>query len=90
MNTTYHIRRAVFLVGSQSALARKLGIKPQAVQRWCSTGVVPAKRVIDIERITEGAVTRYELRPDLYPERPDGYSVAQPIEMANRIEGGAA
>lgn len=28
---------------------------------------VPAERVLQIERATEGAVTRYEMRPDLYP-----------------------
>lgn len=61
------IKLAVTAVGSQSALARKLNVKPQAVQRWCATGEVPAKRVIDVERATDGKVTRYELRPDLYP-----------------------
>lgn len=63
-----HIKRAAASVGGQSGLARKLGIRPQAVQRWCSTGIVPANRVIDIERICDGAVTRNQLRPDLYPE----------------------
>lgn len=62
-----HIKRAVAWVGGQSELARRLRIKPQAVQRWCSTGVVPAKRVLDIERACDGEVTREELRPDLYP-----------------------
>lgn len=67
MNTPCPIQRAAVSVGGQSALARKLGIKPQAVQRWCATGIVPANRVLDIERVTEGTVTRNELRPDLYP-----------------------
>lgn len=61
------IRRATIVVGNQSALARLLGVTPQAVQQWCATGVVPAKRVLDIERATNGEVTRNELRPDLYP-----------------------
>lgn len=61
------IQRAANAAGSQSALATLLGVKPQAVQRWCATGVVPSKRVLDIERATNGEVTRNELRPDLYP-----------------------
>lgn len=61
------IQRAANAAGSQSALARLLDVKPQAVQRWCATGVVPANRVLDIERATNGEVSRNDLRPDLYP-----------------------
>lgn len=28
---------------------------------------IPAERVLDLERATNGKVTRHELRPDLYP-----------------------
>lgn len=62
--------RAAAAVGSQSALARKLGCSPQAVQRMCATGRVPAERVLQIETATNGKVTRHELRPDLYPVVP--------------------
>jgi len=69
--TTHAIERAAQLVGGQSALARKLGCTPQAVSKMCSTGKVPAERVLSIESATDGAVTRHELRPDLYPtEQP--------------------
>lgn len=61
------IEKAVRVVGGQSALARALRITPQAVQQWCATGIVPAKRVLNIERATDGKVTRHELRPDIYP-----------------------
>ena len=61
------IERAVEIIGSQSAVARIFGIKPQAVQLWCSTGKVPAERVLEIERATNGDVSRHELRPDIYP-----------------------
>lgn len=60
------IHKAVALAGGQSALARQMGLKPQAVQRWCKTGKVPAERVIEVERIVAAQVTRRELRPDLY------------------------
>lgn len=61
------IQKAVAIAGGQSSLARKLNIRPQAVQKWCSSGVVPANRVIDVEKAVLGAVSRGELRPDLYP-----------------------
>lgn len=58
--------RAAAAVGGQSALARILGCTPQAVQRMCSTGRVPAERVLSIEAAS--GVSRHELRPDLYPK----------------------
>lgn len=65
--TTHAIERAAQLAGGQSALARKLGCTPQAVSKMCSTGKVPAERVLAIESAVDGAVTRHELRPDIYP-----------------------
>jgi len=46
-------------------LARHLGCTPQAIQRMCASGRVPAERVLQIEKAT--GVSRHELRPDLYP-----------------------
>ncbi|WP_417539547.1 transcriptional regulator [Marinobacter sp.] len=57
---------------SQSALARELGVSPQAIEGWRRRGQVPAERVLDIERITAGAVSRYDLRPDIYGAMPLG------------------
>ncbi|MCP4615979.1 MAG: helix-turn-helix domain-containing protein [Bradyrhizobium sp.] len=51
--------------GNMSELARKVGLTPQAVQKWCARGKPPAERVLEIERVT--GVPRYELRPDIYP-----------------------
>jgi DNA-binding transcriptional regulator YdaS (Cro superfamily) len=62
------ISRAAALAGGQSALARKLGCSPQAVQKMCATGKVPADRVASIVTAVDGQVTREELRPDLYAE----------------------
>jgi len=36
---------------------------------WKRRGV-PAVRVLAVEEATGGAVTRHELRPDIYGERP--------------------
>jgi DNA-binding transcriptional regulator YdaS (Cro superfamily) len=66
---------AVFGWGGQSKLARELSkvgdrCTPQAVQKMCASGHVPAERVLDIEKIT--GISRHELRPDLYPtEQPE-------------------
>lgn len=62
------IQKAAKAAGGQSALARSLKVTPQAVQKMCATGRVPAERVLDIEKLT--GVLRSDLRPDLYPEGP--------------------
>ncbi|SEC00799.1 DNA-binding transcriptional regulator YdaS, prophage-encoded, Cro superfamily [Pseudomonas mohnii] len=59
------ICRAAKAAGGQSALARLLKVTPQAVQKMCASGRVPAERVLEIEKAT--GVSRHELRPDLYP-----------------------
>ena len=64
------VGKAVAIVGSQSALARALGVSPQAVNQWLKSKV-PAERVLDIEFATNGQVTRHDLRPDLYPNPTD-------------------
>ena len=48
--------------GSMAELARRLGMGRSSMQKWET--VVPASRVIDIERVT--GVPREQLRPDLY------------------------
>jgi DNA-binding transcriptional regulator YdaS (Cro superfamily) len=64
------IARAARLAGSQSALASLLGVSPQAVQQWVEKGHPPPERCLAIERAVSGAVTRFELRPDVYGEPP--------------------
>ncbi len=60
------IKKAVETVGGQVAMADACNVKYQAVQRWIRSGC-PAERVLCVEQATGGAVTRHELRPDLYP-----------------------
>lgn len=62
------IQKSIEIVGGQTALARSCGVRYQAVQKWIKKSRVPAARVLDIERATKGRVTRYELRPDIYPK----------------------
>lgn len=70
MNPT---QRAVQHLGSQALLAEKLGIKQPTVSEWArGDRPIPIERCVDIERATDGAVTRRELRPEdwhrIWPE----------------------
>jgi len=60
------LERAIEILGSQSALARALDVKPQSVQQWLAAGQVPTKRIRAIELATSGKVKRHELRPDIF------------------------
>jgi DNA-binding transcriptional regulator YdaS (Cro superfamily) len=63
------LERAIDEMGSQAALAKALGVKPQHVWNWLNRDdKVPAEQVLPIETATAGKVTRHELRPDLYPQ----------------------
>jgi DNA-binding transcriptional regulator YdaS (Cro superfamily) len=45
------IDKVIDIVGSQSALARELGVLPQAVQRWVKRGFVPINRAALISKL---------------------------------------
>ena len=62
------IDQAISRAGGVSALAKLLGTSPQVVCNWRRRGI-PAERVLAVEQATEGEVTRYDLRPDLYPRQ---------------------
>jgi DNA-binding transcriptional regulator YdaS (Cro superfamily) len=56
-------------LGSQAAVARIVGVTPQAVSEILRRGRrVPAEWCLPLEQASGGAVTRHALRPDLYPE----------------------
>lgn len=47
-------------------LAKEIGVRPPVAFRWVhNQSQVPAERCPEIERITKGAVTCEELRPDV-------------------------
>jgi DNA-binding transcriptional regulator YdaS (Cro superfamily) len=60
------VRRAAG--GRDADIARPVGITPSAVSRW--NGIVPTKRAIEIETLTSGRVTRYDIRPDHFGPPP--------------------
>lgn len=57
---------AIKIIGSQSVLARKLGIKQQTVFVWTKTGL-PPRRVLQVEQLTGGKISRHDLKPSIYP-----------------------
>lgn len=61
------ILRAEF--GSLYRLAKTLGLQPNAVYQWQNRGRVPFKHIREIEVLSEGRVTRKELRPDIFGEQ---------------------
>jgi len=66
------LQAAVAAVGSQSAMARLIGLSQAAVWRWLDRKQsLPAEHVLTVEAAT--GISRHELRPDLYPrETPAG------------------
>jgi DNA-binding transcriptional regulator YdaS (Cro superfamily) len=57
---------AIKYFGSQKRMAQAVNVSQKTICSWLHKGV-PAERVLEIERATNGHVTRHELRPDLYP-----------------------
>ncbi|MBF3825437.1 helix-turn-helix domain-containing protein [Burkholderia pseudomallei] len=70
--TKEHIERAITIATSQSALAKAVGVTQQTVSNWLITGVIRPEHCSEIERFTEGAVSRRQLRPNdwsrIWPE----------------------
>lgn len=62
--------------GGQAALARKLGVSPQAVNQWVAgSRPVPPKHALKIESLT--GISRHELRPDVFGPPPANDADAQ-------------
>lgn len=49
-------------------LADQVGVGTACIGHWLA-GIrqIPAERAVQLEQATDGAITRYELRPDLFP-----------------------
>lgn len=63
------LKRAAAELGGYSAVARAVGVTPQAVSEKIRRGKSASpKWVLALERETGGKVTRHQLRPDLYPD----------------------
>lgn len=65
------IQKVILILGSQTKLAKKIGVSPQSVHQWVEQGKPPGNRVLEIESLVNKEVSRYELRPDFYPPASD-------------------
>ncbi len=71
------LHRAIDSAGSQRALAEKIGKKQGQIGNWIHRDKkVPAEVCAAIEQATDGRVTRYELRPDVFGETPPKHGKA--------------
>lgn len=69
------IGRAISALGSQSKLAEASGISQSSISRmFLLQERVSAEDAVAIERATGGAVSRHDLRPDLWPARVEAAS----------------
>lgn len=59
------IEKAIAAVGGVAQLAKLCGVSYEAVRKWQATGRLPVERVLEVEGFTQ--VSRYDLRPDIYP-----------------------
>ena len=61
------VLRAIELAGSQQALADALGCRQSAISKRLY-GYVPVtgEWAVEVERALEGAITREQIRPDLF------------------------
>ena len=60
------LKKAVDLAGSQSEIARLCSVSQAAVWKWLQNSKpLPAEHVLAVEAAT--GVSRYDLRPDIYP-----------------------
>jgi DNA-binding transcriptional regulator YdaS (Cro superfamily) len=60
------LETAIGIVGSQANLARALGVTPAYVCKMLRENYVPLEQCRPIERVTTGAVTAEQLRPDFF------------------------
>ncbi len=71
MKTKTPIQRAAEQFETVAAFARALELKPPTVHQWLDgSREVPAAQCLKIENKTSGAVTRYDLRPDVFGPCP--------------------
>ena len=58
------VNAAIHLAGGKKVLADALGISREALYCWKQ---IPVGHVLKIEELVERRLTRYQMRPDIYP-----------------------
>lgn len=66
------IHRAIRLLGGPSAAGRVFNVTHEAVRKWLDgRSRLSGERCVEIEAATGGAVSRYDLRPDIFGAEPE-------------------
>ncbi|WP_341522971.1 Cro/CI family transcriptional regulator [Pseudomonas sp. G.S.17] len=82
MTSAEAAKEASRLLGSQAEMARRLRVAAPTVNQWCSgERSVPAKRAIEIEVLTRGAVDRADLCPS-FPWAQINFASSQTLSVA--------
>lgn len=73
MSKSSVVEKVIEEAGGGAALAAALStdgrtITPQAISDWKANDRIPGGRVLAVEKVLKGKVTRHQMRPDLYPE----------------------
>ena len=69
METLTHLERAIELVGGQAALGRATGKSQQYIWNLVHKAKkIKAEFAIEVEKATNGQVTRAQLRPDIFED----------------------
>lgn len=64
MSPTKAMEEVVRIIGSKAEVARKLDVKAPTVSQWCSgERPVPAKRALELEKLSGGLVSKAALCP---------------------------
>lgn len=61
---------------SQAAFAALVDVTQGRVSQWLKGETIPVERALAIEAATKHAVTRYDLRPDVFGPAPAGKAAA--------------
>ncbi|MDC8456888.1 YdaS family helix-turn-helix protein [Marinobacter sp. DS40M6] len=68
LNTIFEKLKAHPNIKTKRKVAEICGISPPALNYWKR---VPSEHCIELERASDGAVTRYQMRPDVFGVAPD-------------------
>jgi DNA-binding transcriptional regulator YdaS (Cro superfamily) len=60
-----NLHKLIAWTGSQSRLAKQLGVSRQTVNNWISRGRISATAAIEVDRKTDGLFKKEDLRPDV-------------------------
>ena len=85
------LEQAVEFFNGPAKMARALKVTPPTLTQWRGGArPIPLDRAMQIERLTNGAVTREELRPDVdWRTHADVASDTDPNEAAEPLEKAA-